>query len=259
MVKSKLTPKIKHPATWTMALSLAILGMIAMLGVGEAMAQNPTPLPIIIPTRTATLETLQATSTQMPTSTGSASAGRVEAKISANVRAAPNLDSEILGKITPGQFFAITGRSDKWIQIEYDKAPTGRAWVFEDVVNVTGINLGAIPTIGRGDVPTANVATAAAQQTADILVLTPGAPETATVQKASATGVFTRVAEDSTAGPTSDGPKPTFTFPPAHVEATLPPRRSPETSQGGVPPIVPIIVLGGIGVCGLLISTLRRL
>jgi hypothetical protein len=251
--------QIKHPATWTMALGLVFLSMIALVGVGEAMAQNPTPLPIIIPTRTATIEVQQATATQAATPTGSASAGRVEAKISANVRASPNLESEILGKIAPGQFFAITGRSDKWIQIEYDKSPTGRAWVFEDVVNVSGINLGAIPTIQRGDVPTANIATAAAQQTADILVLTPGAPETATVQQASATGVFTRIAEDTTAGPTSDGPRPTFTFPPAHVEATLPPRRSPETNQGGVPPIVPIIVLGGIGVFGLLISSLRRL
>jgi hypothetical protein len=187
---------------------------------------------------------------------------RVEAKSAetgANLRAAPSTESEILGNIKPGQFFGVIGRSNKWLQIQYDRAPNGRAWVYEDIVNITGLDPAQIPLIDETGIPSPNVVTGAAQETANFLTQTPGAPQTATVLQSSATGIFTPIGGAIVDGPTSSVPLPTFTFPPPVVEATLPSPASANASQGGVPPIVPIIALGGLGLFGLFISGLRRL
>jgi hypothetical protein len=217
---------------------------------------------LVIPTLTATVvKQVTLTPSRTPTQGGPGLA-RVEAKsqdTGANLRAAPSTESEKLGTIYPGQFFGVIGRADKWLQIQYDKSPNGLAWVYEDIVNITGLDPAQIPTVDQTGVPSPNVATGAAQATANFITLTPGAPQTATVLQSSATGVFTRVAGDAAAGPTSSGPLPTFTFPPPFVEATLPTPASASTRQGGVPPIVPIIALGGLGLFGLFISALRRL
>jgi hypothetical protein len=179
---------------------------------------------------------------------------RVEAPVQGNVRSAPSLDAQILGVIKPGQFFAVTGRYAKWLRIQYQQAPNGIGWVYEDVVKMTGGDPASIPLIDAGAVPSPNVQTAGAQQTANYLTATPGAPETATVMQASATGVFTRAADDARQ---PGVPLPTFTYPPPFVEATLP-SRSAAVSRSGLPPVVPIIGLAILGMAGLFISSLRR-
>ncbi len=254
------------PGQWVVTVAFAMFATIwvTLAGIEQATAQNPagTPLPIVIPTLTATpIKAMTPTPSRTPTNMA-ASQGRVEAKdktVGANVRASPNTSSEKLGTIVAGQFYAIVQRYENWIQIQYDKSPSGLGWVYKDIVNVTGIDFAAIPTVPPEGIPSPNVATAAAQQTANYLTATPGAPETATALQGSATGIFTRVSGDVTAGPTRSEPLPTFTFPPPMVEATLPARGSVAASQSGVPPIVPIMVLAGLGLFGLLISALRRL
>jgi Bacterial SH3 domain len=253
-------------AQWVITLAFAVFAVltVTLASLEQATAQNQagTPLPIVIPTRTATpIREVTPTPSRTPTNLA-ASQGRVEAKdktVGANVRASPNTSSEKLGTIVAGQYYAIVQRWENWIQIQYDKSPSGLGWVYKDIVNITGIDFAAIPTVPPEGIPSPNVATGAAQQTAAYLTQTPGAPETATALQGSATGIFTRVSGDVTAGPTRSEPLPTFTFPPPMVEATLPPRASVAASQSGVPPVVPIIILGGIGLFGLLISALRRL
>jgi hypothetical protein len=262
----RLRRSFRFRVPWALAFAFACFAVSTVLlaGFEQATAQNPanTPLPIIIPTRTATpIPEVTLTPSRTPTNMA-ASQGRVEAKdstVGANIRAAPSVSSERLGTILPGQFYAIVQRWEKWIQIQYDRSPSGLGWVYEDIVNITGIDPAAIPTAAPGGIPSPNVATAAAQQTANYLTATPGAPETATALQGSATGIFTRVSGEATAGPSNAEPLPTFTYPPTMVEATLRPRGSTTTAQGGVPPVVPIIVLGGLGLFGLLISALRRL
>ena len=248
---------------WAFFLAfIALTGGLTLVSSAQQAIAEGTPLPIVIPTLTATVA-LQPTITPSRTPTsGGPGQGRVEARdktTGANLRASPDISAEKLGTILPGQFYAIVGRFNKWIQIQYDKSPNGLAWVYEDIVNITGINPAAIPTVVQGAIPSPNVATAAAKQTAEFLTATPGAPETATALQASATGVFTRVAADSTDGPGRVGTLPTFTFPPPMAEATLPARGAAATTQAGVPPIVPIMVLAGVGLFGLLIAALRRL
>lgn len=239
----------------------AFVTLIGFVGFGRVVAQGPTatPLPISIPTLTPT-PVPQITNT--PSRTPTLAQIRVEARskdTGANIRASPSTDAEKLGTIYPGQFFVVTGRWARWIQIQYDKSPTGLGWVYEEVVNITGGDPNTIPTIQPGAVPSPNVATGAAQQTASYLTATPGAPQTATVMQLSATGVFTRVAVNGTEVPTRVGTLFTFTPPGNLIEATLPPRINTTANQGGIPPIVPIIGLGILGLAGLLISGLRRL
>jgi hypothetical protein len=228
-----------------------------LLVYGRSAAQDATltALPILVVTRTPT-EVLFPSMTPSRTPTSDTTLIRIEAQVEANVRSAPSLDAEILVRIVPGQFFAVTGRYARWLQIRYDRSPSGVAWVFEDVVTISGGDPATIPEIGLDAVPSPNVETAAARQTADYLTATPGAPGTATAIQASATGVFVRPTEPGAA----QGPVeilPTFTYPPPFVEATLP-SRSASASRGGLPPIAPIMGLAALGLAGLFISSLRR-
>jgi len=242
------------------ALLTVLCSLIAAGGLtwGAARAQNPTATPqlLIIPTLTATVPLFDSPT---PSRTPTINVGiiRIEAKSEANVRTAPSLDSQVLAKIVPGRFYAAQGRFGKWIQIAFDRSVNGVAWVFEDVVNFSGGDPASLPEIDANAIPTPNVATAAAQSTAEFLTGTPGAPETATAARGSATGVFTRVAAPiGTRAP--EGALPTFTYPPPLVEATLAPRSAAAFTGGGLPPIVPIVGLFTLAVFGFFISALRR-
>ncbi|PJF36331.1 MAG: hypothetical protein CUN49_06020 [Candidatus Thermofonsia Clade 1 bacterium] len=243
--------------------TLAGVALIAFLIAVRAPAQQilyaqsaPTPVPLFIPTVTPRLEVVE---TATPTRTPTVNMGliRVEARLEANIRTAPSLDAQILAKALPGQFYAARGRYGEWIQIQFERAPTGLAWVYREVVNLTGGNFESLPPIDLDAVPTPNLQTAAAQQTAEYLTATPGAPQTATALQAQATGVFTLAAAVPEQLPVG-APLPTFTYPPPYAEATLPARPSATINSGGIPPIMPILALGALGLGGLLISSLRR-
>lgn len=247
---------VRRNARWQLLFSLVGTGLLLIVLprwlAAQAQAPTLTALPISIPSRTPTpLPLSTVTPTRTPT-TG-VSLLRVEAITEARIRTAPDLNAQILESVKPGKFFNVVGRRAKWIQIVYPAAPSGRAWVYEDVIKYSGGDPKTIPELDAGSVPTANVQTAAVQLTAQFITGTPGAPGTATAIQAVATGVFTAVAANTT----PSGPLPTFTFPAPMLEPTLPARAS-AVPQGGLPPIVPIIGLGVLGVFGLLISVLRR-
>jgi hypothetical protein len=240
-------------------LLAAAISLITALSIDfRAAAQaQPTPLTIIIPTLTPTVLIEQtATPTRTPTRGGSLI--RVQAKIEANIRTAPDLNAQILKKIRPGIFYAVVGKRGKWLQIQFSESPTGLAWVFDEVVEITGGDLSTIPELGVDAVPSPNVATNAAQETAAFITGTPGAPGTATAMQAAATGVRTLAANNSQ-NSAPGAPLPTFTPPPPFVEATLPARATTiTTTTGTLPPIAPIMGLAVLGVAGLFISALRR-
>ncbi len=239
---------------------LLVASLVApLLAAGRVAAQGltPTPLSIVIPTRTPTaVSIISPTPSRTPT-TGITTL-RAEARdrqTGANLRSGPGTDTALLGKIFPGQFYAVVGRYGKWLQIQYEKAPGGLAWVYEDIVNLTGGNPTLIPTIDLKSLPTADLSTVAIKLTSDAITATPGAPQTATALQRSATGIFTRVAANPVGTPGE--PLPTFTYPPPVAEATLPARTSAR-NQGGIPPVVPIIGLAVLGMAGLFIASLRR-
>ncbi|HVO42364.1 MAG TPA: SH3 domain-containing protein, partial [Aggregatilineales bacterium] len=239
-----------------------MLLMLAVAGLSVAFAQEPTatPLPVRLPSLTPTSTPRQAAQPSVQPTTATPG-WAVEARSQdggANIREYPSTDSSILTKVYPGQFFPVLSRYGKWLQIQYNGIDRGYAWVFEDVVKLSGpSNRAPIPTSKPDVIATPNPLVYGITLTANYLTLTPGAPETATAVQGSATGVFGP--NTTTVTPGSGSPLPTFTDPPILVEATLPVRAGVAASQSGLPPIVPIIALAIIGLMGLLISGLRRL
>ncbi len=238
------------------ALCLALIALRAPAQRSVRAQDAPTAVPLFIPTVTPPLEVVE---TVTPTRTPTVNMGliRVEARLEANIRTAPSLDAQILTKALPGQFYAARGRYGEWIQIQFERAPKGLAWVYREVVNLSGGDFESLPPVELDAVPTPNLQTAAAQQTAEFLTATPGAPQTATALQAQATGVFTLAAAAPEVLPLG-APLPTFTYPPPYAEATLPARTTSVINGGGIPPIMPILALGALGLGGLLISGLRR-
>ena len=202
------------------------------------------------------------TPTRTPTQPGIA---LLEAKDFANVRADPSTDAAQLGQIKAGEKYNVIGRYVSWIQFEFQASPTGKGWVFGDLVNLTG-NVDNIPNIDPFAGTQADNAVSGGTATQSILTQTPGGVLTATV--------LARIANpQGTAAPTDSGTHeilPTFTYPPGLIpiapspgapEATDSPDNqstTPVTNSNNLPPIVPILLLGGVGLLGLALSSLRR-
>ncbi len=240
----------------------------------HAQAQNPTATPMQINLSPVAPPQVQDNSNNsgLPTPSWTPTPPGVailEAKDFANVRADPSTDSAQLGTIHSGEKYNVIGRYVSWIQFEYNSSPTGKGWVFGDLVNLTG-NLDNIPNIDPYTNDGAGVDPAAANATGtqSVLTQTPGGVLTATA-------ISQLLAPAGTAAATDSGTheiEPTFTFPPGMV-AIAPTQGAPlptdpatgktqltsaETDGNTVPPIVPILVLGGLGIVGLAVSALRR-
>jgi hypothetical protein len=197
-----------------------------------------------------------STPTRTPTPVGPALAEALEGPT--NVRAAPDLTGELLGQINPGDVYPVLGRAagTLWLKIQYPDSPTGTAWVFEQVVSLTG-DVENIPELNASSEPTLDVNAAAATQTIEALAQTPGALETATI-----VAIFSVAVNGETPTPSNTpGPLPTFTSPPgsvAQATSAAPVTSLPTIEVGGLPPIIPIAVLGALGILGLLVALVRR-
>ncbi len=189
----------------------------------------------------------------------------LEAKDFANVRADPSTDSAQLGQIKAGEKYNVIGRYVSWIQFEFPASPTGKGWVFGDLVNLAG-NIDNIPDIDPFANAQVDNAASGATATQSILTQTPGGVLTATV-------LARIVIPQGTPAPSDSGIheiQPTYTYPPGMIPiapspgapvSTASPDASavlPTTNSSSLPPIVPILLLGGIGLLGLALSSLRR-
>lgn len=251
-------------AQWVAFVSLfGLMGLLATTVAPVVLAApglqfSPTPAPVVLPSTSPTSAVLvTATSTRTPTPEGPALAEALEGPT--NVRSGPDITYERLGQILPGATYPILGQAagTLWYKIQFPDSPNGTAWVFEQVVSITG-NIEAIPQIEISNEPTVNVGRAQATQTIEALAQTPGALETATVAAQIAGFVATGGPSEATS---TLAPQPTFTFPPgAGAQATtFIPTQAPTVSNGGgLPPIIPIVGLGLLGTLGLLIAVLRR-
>ncbi len=229
----------------------------------------PTPLPLIpadVPGAT------NVPVTRTPTPEGAAS---LEALTEANVRSQPDPESDRLGTIRAGDNYVVISRYYQWYQFQYDQSPSGTGWVFDQLVTITG-NVDRIPDLTLGT-PTPDINAAQSNSTLVILTQTPGGLLTATA----GVGALPLPIESSgnNAGANilavgSPTPLPTFTIPP-----NLGVNTAPNASNNGtpvenatasiiqpaefvmpsrIPPILPILVLGGAGILGLIISSMRK-
>ncbi len=247
-------------------LALMLLGLawgLSQLALEVAAAPrwqvSPTPAPVVLPSLTQTAgAALTATPTRTPTPVGPALAEAREGPT--NVRAGPDIEAERLGVIYPGEFYPVLGRAagTLWLKIQYPESPSGTAWVFEQVVFLTG-EVDAIPELSISSEPTIDVSGVVGTRAVEELAQTPGALATATAEAlfsgAGGTG--------GTPIPTTTrGPLPTFTYPPdlgTQATAFVPPPNPAVVPDGSMPPIIPIIALAALGGLGLLVGILRRM
>jgi hypothetical protein len=138
-------------------------------------------------------------------------------------------------------------------------------WVFGDLVNIVG-DVNAIPELDLSTQPTFDPVAVEQTSTQGAVTLTPGGILTVTA--------FTRIMESNPAAinPVGQGALPTFTYPPNVVRATAtthltnpaitqsaaPQERIAPAESTGLPPIIPILVLLGFGILGLVVSMIRK-
>ncbi|MCC6613497.1 MAG: SH3 domain-containing protein [Anaerolineae bacterium] len=261
-----------------------ILLMAASLALPRlALAQDPpaaTPIPINLETPTpppvapgAAGAAATATWTATP-----ASLAVLEPLDSANVRAEPDVNGAQLGVIRAGEVYTVTGRYFEWYQFQYNGSPTGRAWVFGQIVRIDG-DPNTIPEVTLEPLPTQDPVQAAGTQTAEAIVLTPGGDLTATAASRGIVATLEipgvsgapRTQTDATTGEQTQL-LPTFTYPPGIVMAATEPAEVAVSTDTplleniefssddlrNIPPIVPILALGSLGMLGLMVSAFRR-
>lgn len=243
---------------------------VVLLQIDYAQAQElitSTPVRIVIPTQA--VPPIEIISSPAITRTPTPAAVMLEPKASAgevNVRAEPDIEAERLGTIRNGEFYPILGRYFRWIQFQYDLSPTGRAWVFDELVDIIG-DANSIPDLSIETLPTTDPLAEAATETQAVITQTPGGILTSTAQSRILPAPDQITTQAGINSEESAQILPTFTYPPAIV-AIAPtdnlqtPTTNPDTIPLNVPndfpPILPIMLLGAGGLLGLVVSSLRR-
>ncbi|MDE2855015.1 MAG: SH3 domain-containing protein [Chloroflexota bacterium] len=177
-------------------------------------------------------------------------AARLQALQSAgnvNVRALPDIESDLIGTIAHGSVYPVLRNYYRWYELRYDLSPNGRAWVYGDLVTIEGdtSRIEVIETFDQLALPGG-----AAGPSTDASGTNPRTIEIATAEFDAARAVEV---VDVTPLPTFTPPatQPPFVNQIAIVEAE-------ESRLLDLPPIIPILALGGLGLAGLFISLLRR-
>lgn len=179
-------------------------------------------------------------------------AARLQALESAgnvNIRALPDIDSDLLGTIAHGTVYPVLRNYYRWYELRFDLSPSGRAWVYGDLVTIEG-DPSQIEVIDNLDAVQVAGGLADSRSDGEQAGAGPRTIEIATVEAGGALAV--EVVEAT--------PLPTFTPP-----ATQPPFvdqlelvEAEDRRLLDLPPLAPILVLAGLGSCGLLVSLLRR-
>ncbi|MBC8170116.1 MAG: SH3 domain-containing protein [Anaerolineae bacterium] len=256
--------------------SLIIILILCFAG-SQIAAQQATATPLQVEIITSTpVPVIEAT--LVPTFTPSPevqSAVLLEAKASAgdiNIRADPDIEADQVGQIRAGDQYVVTGRFFRWFRFRYEDQ---EAWVFEELVDILG-DVTLIEDLSAEAQPTDDLTSIAITETLAILQQTPGAVLSLTADTREIQGATPVVGSGEAIGTpgelTLEVPRtilPTFTYPPAvallvteEVETSAVVSSSPEDEivnpvVPDFPPVVPIMLLAGFGLLGLIVSTIR--
>ena len=230
-----------------LSTSLSILLLLVTAGPISAQTR-PSATPVSAILLSPTPESLQVavpsiTPIPSPTSVPSARLQALESAGSVNVRALPDIESDIQGTIAHGTEYPVVRNYFRWYELLYDLSPNGRAWVYGDLVTITGErsrieiidNLNAIALAGEG----VGEQSGADERTIEISTVRAGSARS--VELVNATAL------------------PTFTYAPTQAPFTqqIVSNVAGDQANSELPPIVPILALGGFGLFGLLISLIR--
>ncbi len=251
-------------------MTITALLQSASITVNAQARQSPTPLRVQLSTATpAPALDAVPTATFTPTATpmqGVLLQVRAVVETDVNVRADADPEAAIVGVISQGEQYVVTGRFFNWMRLRYEASPTGDAWVYVDLVDLIGDQT-LIPDLSVEPEATTDATVVGATATWEAILLTPGGELTAT---ASGRVLDSVIAVDpnnpsaSRAGAASE--LPTFT-PPPRIAAQ--PTAAPSVISGstlttttlaryGISPVVPIMLLGGLGLLGLAADALGR-
>lgn len=238
-----------------------------------------TPVQVSLPTQIPLLPTATPLTNAVvpversPTPQGAA---YLEAITEANVRSQPDPESERLGTIRAGEQYTVIGQYFRWYQFQYNQSASGTGWVFDELVNIGG-NASNITDLTLMT-PTPDAAALQANSTLALITQTPGGVLTATAGVGALPLPLATNANGSSVLPDPsdllETVLPTFTVPP-NIAVPIPSSQPSLTGNGEtpqplilpiedialpsrIPPIVPILLLGGAGILGLMISSARR-
>ncbi len=279
VILSNSTPQVKY------MLRLVVVGalLLAVFGGDSRAQEQPTPAPVQLnaPTSLPLPGNAAGTATPAPTETppGLPILEALEGVGDVNVREEADPEAAVLGTISHGTQYVVTGRYYRWYQFRFDRSSTGLGYVFEELVQVTGdsaqiTDLTLLPTVA------VDAEVVGATQTWEAITQTPGIALTATANAGILSGpipageaglTLGTIGPDATPGGQAAGPLPTFTFPPDLVRASdgnlfaqasptpdLTRAEAETASQVTYTPAMPILLLGALGVLGLLVSAARR-
>lgn len=246
--------------------------LVYVYGFGiRSLAQvRQSPTPIIVNLITPTPASLQqsvatVTPTFTPTPKGPVLLEAKESAGNVNVRAEPDPNAQRLGGISFGTQYPVLRQYFSWYELQYDTSPNGRAWVYGELVDIVG-DVAEITVIEVLDAQATEISDEVqATETWEAITLEPGGVQTATAN-ARVLAVPTVIqAEEIVESVLEATPMPTFTYPPdvVAVAPTTSIRDAPISPQNNgqpdrLPPLFPILLLGGSGIIGLLLNSLRR-
>ncbi len=267
---------MRYRETFAFLIFLLLSGMVLGFAVRPSDAQAPTatPLPLQFPTQIPLQATIEAQATDIPTFTptppGPAVLRLREGSGDVNIRAEPDPGAELLGQVRTGDEYVVTGRYFLWYQIFYEQARNGIGYVFGELVEVEGELAEITDLTVATPTPPVEPAILAVTETADFILSQPDGELTltASVREIQAPGV--NPLDLDLSDNQTQVVLPTFTYPPDVVaqaptlaEVTAP-QNEPEQSfisldvSDGIAPVVPMLVLMGLGVLAFLVGMLQR-
>ena len=255
---------------------IIVILLLEQITVGYAQDLAPTVTPaqvrLVTPTPIIALESPTPTTPgELITPTFARELVLIELIADVNARSSPELtDENVLGLVRAGERFNVLGRYFNWIQFQYDLSPDKRAWIYQDLVQIIG-DATQIKEIDPFVEPTLDPLIAGATQTRDAILQDPNGLLTVTALErviqlpneplSSRGGV---IAVDVDGGTVL----PTYTYPAGISRELLTPigqaglnlpnsTNQSNNEDSAIPPIVPILVLLGFGVLGLVVTGLR--
>ncbi len=235
-------------------LNLLILSLIFFAQLLPVAAQaRTTATPVQAALRTPTPQGIEPppptqAATVSPTPIPAVRLRALDSSGNVNIRALPSLEGEILGTIAAGIEYQALRNFYRWYEFRYDLSPSGRAWVYGDLIEIVGDQSQIVVIDNPADIasaqaqnPGAGAADEDEQRTIAISTVQANADQSIELIQATVL--------------------PTFT-PPAATPVSLTDQLefqiSERTPLTQLPPIVPIAVLGGLGLLGILASAIRR-
>ncbi len=271
MVTSLYASKLGHTLVnmRSVILTIIVIFTFQVIPTFSQVRQSPTPIIVNLVTSTP-FNVQQSVATVTPTFTATAKGPvLLEARESSgnvNIRAEPDPDSERLGGITFGTQYPVLRQFYNWYELQYDLSPSGRGWVYGELVDIIGDSSEIVVVDTLEIVPTESNIDLQSTETWIAITSAPGGIQTATAN-ARILGVPTLVDDAAVEVNLAITPLPTFTYP-SDIVAVAPTQNTSSVTettnqtQNGVPnqvpPLFSIVMLGGVGIIGLLVNSLRR-